>query len=70
VKPAPRCATCPDGTRPHWAHVEVWRPDETWIPSCADGSVRWFHAFIEPLIDDAVDRRACLAPRAWIRQLS
>jgi hypothetical protein len=48
----------------------VWRPDETWIPSCADGSVRWFHAFIEPLIDDAVDRRACLAPRAWIRQLS
>ena len=66
----PRCTTCHVAVPPHWAHVEVWRPDDSWVPSCADGSVRWFHAFVEPLIDDARHRAASLAPRAWIRPLS
>lgn len=66
----PRCQTCHVTVAPHWAHLEVWRPDEVWVPSCADGSVRWFHAFIEPLIDDASHRANSLAPRNWIRRLS
>ena len=66
----PRCITCPVTVAPHWAHVEVWRPDEAWIPSCADGTVIWYRQIIEPLVDDASHRAHSLAPRAWIRGLS
>lgn len=65
-----RCETCRVGTAPHWAHVEVWRPDEVWVPSCADGTVTWHRQIIEPLVDDAQHRASSLAPRAWIRPLT
>ncbi len=65
-----RCETCRVGTAPHWAHVEVWRNDEVWVPSCADGTVIWHRQVIEPLVDDASHRANSLAPRAWIRPLT